>query len=276
MHVVIEDVNPERAKTLLERNTGNFRKIDKKRVTLYAKEMQRGEWHVTGDTIKINEDGKLLDGQHRLLAIVGANVTVTCTIAWDVPADALAIDRGKPRTVAQYCRHEGVKNATNIAAAARLCLMHDKNLWDRVTAQIEQITDAEVVDYIHTHMDALQSGMALARKSKHIVPQSTCAAILELGCRPREPSNVTEAVWFVSAVATGTSLEPHDAPLHLRNKLLAQNQRHPLSPFAKRILTTLAWNYTVLGKRCTKQTLKVYLSGPNKQAIPKHVESAEE
>ena len=64
MQITIETITPEIAKRYLLMNTGNFRSPDQSRVERYAKDMVRGVWDLTGDTIKFN-GCILLDGQHR-------------------------------------------------------------------------------------------------------------------------------------------------------------------------------------------------------------------
>jgi len=63
-------VTPEYALKLLEKNTMN-RPCRQAVVDHYAKEMSSGNWmEDTGEAIKFSKEGKLLDGQHRLMAVV--------------------------------------------------------------------------------------------------------------------------------------------------------------------------------------------------------------
>lgn len=271
MKVTIEKITPERASEMLEGNTANFRNVDQKRVRLYAAEMSKGEWQVTGDTIKINPEGVLLDGQHRLMAVVRSGIAIETAVAWNVRADALPIDRGKPRTVGQYCKHRGITHATNVAAAARWCLIHDKGGWDKVTIQIDQTPDSELVEYIDAHRETLQDAVRLTNKSRHILTQSICASIVSIACGNRIPSETCEAMWFVDGLAEGSDLAHHDAVLHLRNKLAAETPRNRMSQFMKRMLATIAWNKTIRGEPCTSTGLRIRLAGPKKQQLPKYV-----
>jgi len=73
--VNVTDVSPKYATQLLSKNAGN-RAINAKRVKQYMVAMQRGEWMMTGQPIIITDKGILIDGQHRLEAIVLAKVSV--------------------------------------------------------------------------------------------------------------------------------------------------------------------------------------------------------
>lgn len=87
MRSELERVTPERAAKYLEDNEGN-RPIRQLWVDSLAKMIERGEWHATHQGIAFSKKGRLLDGQHRLLAIVqagkGADILVTRGLSEDV------------------------------------------------------------------------------------------------------------------------------------------------------------------------------------------------
>ena len=63
----VETITPDIAKTMLGENVNN-RRISHDNVNMFAREMRNGEWRFNGEAIKFSKDGRLLDGQHRLLA----------------------------------------------------------------------------------------------------------------------------------------------------------------------------------------------------------------
>lgn len=69
MKIEIQEITPQKARTMLEMNTRNFRDVRPFRVDQYAKMMAEGRWELNGETIKI-ADNYLIDGQHRLLAAI--------------------------------------------------------------------------------------------------------------------------------------------------------------------------------------------------------------
>ena len=91
------DVNPAKAIMLLEFNDKN-RPISKSTVDKYAKAMRDGYWRKDSNAITIDNDGLLSNGQHRLLAIVKANVSVPMLFAFGVDNHS-EMDRGKQRSV---------------------------------------------------------------------------------------------------------------------------------------------------------------------------------
>ena len=86
--IEIETITPEIAQVWLEKNTNN-RTIRQMVVDRYADEMCSGAWKLNAETIKFSRDGTLLDGQHRLWAVVESKVTIQSFVARGISADAL-------------------------------------------------------------------------------------------------------------------------------------------------------------------------------------------
>ena len=73
MNITKKLITPSIAKGLLESNTKN-RGINELVVSRYANDILKGNWKEdTGEAIKISKMNIILDGQHRLCAIVKAN-----------------------------------------------------------------------------------------------------------------------------------------------------------------------------------------------------------
>lgn len=67
------NVTPELAQDWLARNKCN-RAISDAYVASLIRDMKEGKWIVNGDTIRFSKEGELLDGQHRLTAIVKSGI----------------------------------------------------------------------------------------------------------------------------------------------------------------------------------------------------------
>lgn len=116
----IVTVTPEVASVWLDQNTNN-RPLNKKRVTNLANVIARGEWELNGDSIRFSESGVLLDGQHRLAAIVEADSPVQTMVVTGLKDSVFdVIDRGATRTVGDVLSMRGEKNYNALAAATRL------------------------------------------------------------------------------------------------------------------------------------------------------------
>lgn len=82
-HRIVE-LTPERAAALLKATVGN-RKLRPGHVAWLAEQLRRDEWILTPQAIAVSADGQLLDGHHRLTAIVEVDKPARVLMAegWD-------------------------------------------------------------------------------------------------------------------------------------------------------------------------------------------------
>jgi hypothetical protein len=100
MNPQVQMVTPEIAKGYLINNTDNRNKRGWW-VNGLANMIKRGEWIPTHQGVAFSESGKLLDGQHRLEAIIEANIPVEMIVTFGVRDDAYKVlDNGIKRTMA--------------------------------------------------------------------------------------------------------------------------------------------------------------------------------
>lgn len=105
-------VSPELAAQWLTLNTNN-RPLSKNAVQQLAAQIQRGEWQLTHQGIAFDEDDVLIDGQHRLAAVVKASRAVPMTVTHGVPRTAFTVmDTGRKRTGRDALALVGEANAT--------------------------------------------------------------------------------------------------------------------------------------------------------------------
>lgn len=98
-HVV--HVTPELAAQILKDHNHSNRKIRPGVVNKYARQMANGDWKVTPETICVSVTGRLLQGQHRLLAIIKSGASCNFLFATGFADDVFdVLDRGAGRTTA--------------------------------------------------------------------------------------------------------------------------------------------------------------------------------
>ena len=68
-------VTREMAFTWLDTTDIQNRGVQQQTVHKYARRMNTGKWAVTGETLKFDPDGNLIDGQHRLWGFIETNFT---------------------------------------------------------------------------------------------------------------------------------------------------------------------------------------------------------
>ena len=118
-------VTPDTARNWLSLNTKN-RNLRKADLDRYKRDMLAGNWRLAGDPIRFGTNGALLDGQHRLTAIVETGVTLPLLVIRGVQPEAQAVmDTGRRRTAADALAIDGKGNATLLAATALLKISYD-------------------------------------------------------------------------------------------------------------------------------------------------------
>jgi hypothetical protein len=115
----VQTITPKKATEYLEQNTAN-RPLSTRTVREFAAAMRRGEWQVTHQGIAFDTNGTLVDGQHRLAAIIEADMPVELTVFTEVAEGAFdVLDTGKRRNAADVLAIEGEKSAVMLAAMVR-------------------------------------------------------------------------------------------------------------------------------------------------------------
>lgn len=118
MDIYIKHVTPEIAKELLEKNYRKQRPVAQRHVDMLTREMAEGRWMNLADgDIVIDANGNLIDGQHRLLAVIQSGMTVPFAFKEGIPTESYkVIDSGKKRTAADVI---GGKYAAHKSSLAR-------------------------------------------------------------------------------------------------------------------------------------------------------------
>lgn len=118
-----ETITPKLAAQLLKKNDIN-RKIRERKVNRLVQTIRSGQWKVNGESICIAEDGTLLNGQHRLTAVVASKTPIVTLVARGLGKDVMpTIDIGNPRSAADHLRMASYTgNVGALAAAVKICL----------------------------------------------------------------------------------------------------------------------------------------------------------
>lgn len=131
MQLEFRTITPEQAADMLAKHNTFNRKLDASHAAFLAKEMERGTFRPdNGDSIRIDAEGNIIDGQHRLAAIVKTGKPVTMLVANGIDRDTFAtIDMGKRRTVHDIVCIDllsaGIVAPRGTAASARLLLEYE-------------------------------------------------------------------------------------------------------------------------------------------------------
>lgn len=225
----VETITPEIAKTMLGENVNN-RRISRDNVNLFAREIRNGEWRFNGEAIKFGKDGRLLDGQHRLLAVIAADKPLTTLVIRGLEDETQqTMDSGKTRTL--Y-----LADQLGMEAAAQNDL---------------KPTRGEIISFIDQTpqlADVLAASRAFRSQSGDMLTSSMFTSLWWTFAH----IDTDEANRFFTSLASGANLQADDPILILRNTLMAQPHKAGRSTRDNRVriaaLTIKAWNKWRKGK----------------------------
>lgn len=223
MKAEVKTITPELAKLYLTHNESN-RTLRRARILQYAHDMKEGRWNLTGQGITFGKDGNLLDGQHRLHAVVFANVPVDFLVITD--ADVVATyDCGLTRSIVDRFKLAGKGTGPIYTAAGqaiiRLCYIIQKN--GVVTTNVQPTTSD-----IGAFIEANTSDMVWATnlmESKHTklkgLRRSIISATLYSIYKLDVGINKADVEHICDVLKTGMCTHEYDAPIiAVRNKLI--------------------------------------------------------
>ena len=143
-------ITPTLAEYVLNNKHGANRSVSAKKVSEYNDAMADNRWPVTGATIVFGKHGRLLDGQHRLIACARSGVPFMCYVVFGVDESAFTlIDIGRRRTNIHAFQIAGVANASLAAKATRWLMIFENDPTNRSVVY----TNEEALEWYNDHVD---------------------------------------------------------------------------------------------------------------------------
>lgn len=136
----------EDASYLLEANKAN-RPLNQQHVNRIAAQIRDGKWRFNGDTIKISSTNDVLDGQHRLWAVIEAKMPIQTIVVRGIQPEAFAtIDTlRKPRSGSDVLALLGVtNNRSTISVALQWLLRWQRKTLTEYKAPVNRIENSDV------------------------------------------------------------------------------------------------------------------------------------
>ena len=241
----IVEVTPEIAASMLEKNTMN-RNISTLTVKRYAHAMLSDEWEMNGETIIVATDGTILDGQHRLLAVIESGKTVTFLIVYNVKKDSIAtVDSGISRSFRHVLQIKGSKHATTAASLTKIAWIYDNydsELKDSSGKIVLRNTVLEA--YYDENRDRIEQAATVADTGAHHFVKSHMAFCYYLFLR-KNPAKADE---FINQIKTGAYITTKHPAMTLRLRLYDNvTRRNKLSLRETVALYIKAWNAFIKG-----------------------------
>jgi len=242
-----ETVGPERAKELLSSYNEDYRKYRPTYGAGLARDMKAGHWNFDGSPIRIDVNGNLFDGQHRLHAVEESQTFQTFLFIAGLPVEAYnTTDTGLPRSYRDNLRRRGFTNVTLRSSLVRLIAKWEAGL---SLDDTKRLTNAENDEVHDRHVDTINRALELAINTKRRLdlPSSLWA----FSWWVLRDIDIEKAHTFLVAAAQGENIGKGDPAYALRNRLYddrdSDRTRNELMH-----LVFQAWNAFVRGDKITR------------------------
>lgn len=265
-------------------NTHN-RNIRESKVRKYTHDMLKGDWLETGEPIKVSKTGVLLDGQHRLLALVRAadqglfidqqqlapqpDIQIPFFVITGLDDIAQqAMDIGAPRRLSDALALRGEKNVLNLAAALRIVYTW-KAGYRRQLAKMDLASNATLLAFFDENADTFRELVAHTSGSRARRIKLS-PSVLSLVWYVLTEVDYEEAEFFFDRLIDGQGLVKTDPIYELREALDRLDRETSRRPVIYPIgLVIKAWNAQRNGEKIGLLTFK--MGGKNPEKFPEPV-----
>lgn len=263
-------VNPKLAQTWLDSVNTRNRSINPRRVDEYARAMMSDKWVIGNDAIVFDHGGQLVNGQHRLSAVVKSKTTQVFVVIEGVdPEDQNIMDAGMARRAGQQLHIAGWKNGSTVASISRVLLRWNTgSMLSEYRPTIQEIS--LFAGMWPTRLEvSTEHAMRVCRRVELSRALVGAAAFTAYALAAAEPERLTvEAVAeFFELLETGANM-PADHPIMVLRDRAGRYRRERIKQSEANQLYDLVrtWNAHRKGERFVKLQ-----SPPGGVITPKHL-----
>ncbi len=241
------DFTPEIAAEWLANPVPDQRPQRKSKIATYAAEMAAENWLPTGEAIKRDKFKRLMDGQHRLSAVMASGRTVRMLVIDNCDPNIMdVLDTGMPRTFADVLR--GNQHARTLAAITRRMFLWDKGEYVGsgnafLSPEGRRVpSHTELIAYLADHpelpgLSKLADHWYIPRMAASLA--GTCAVLFSR-------LDHDDMISFMDAWDSGANLAYGSPILTLRERIARDtpltDKRGDVVPEIKIALACIAWN----------------------------------
>lgn len=193
-----EYMTRSKALQLINRNFGNQRKVNNGWVKVLASDMENGNWDENAvNPIKITKDGVLIDGQHRLLAMLESGKCLWFWVARGCDeSEFMHTDEAQPRRVNQFVDGKFANERCSIARIA-IWLSRGRNFKNSLIGGASGISRHDVITEVESKNDYYLKVVQLAsrmRGSTRVAGVSPYAVFVHVVHEVGDPSQIDSFV----------------------------------------------------------------------------------
>jgi hypothetical protein len=270
-HYEVVKITPHLAKEWLERNTHN-RNLRQRVVNGYAADIAAGAWAEDGQSIKFATDGALLDGQHRLAAIVQSGVPLRMLVVTNLPNSTQdTMDSGAKRTLGDALKLRGEANYVTVAAALLRIYQWQAGARRSVgrggNSDIRP-THRQLLQLLEDHPEIRRSAEIGVRVRNALPISSGCTALCHWLFNQIDAG---DCAFFFARLADGAGLQTDDAIYALRRsaEMNAKDKSRSTAEFYTVALVIKAWNFYREGRPVRLLQFKTGGAAPEQFPEPK-------
>lgn len=249
-------VTPTVANFILSKLNGTNRTLNDTHLASIVRDIKAGNWvEGTGSMVSFAKNGELVDGQHRLGAIVRSKTPLRLSFKFGISEDAKrVIDTGRKRTFADFITMtEGhdAKYKTERASVTRLVygFLHDQHHPHGYTNNIVKPTQSDlytIAEEFHEDIaDAVQKALGPGHVQK--VTVGSYAAFVYLLAAASDYGDYAQE--FMGHLSTGANMEANNPIMVARNRLLTRDEYRSAKNKDRTIgLLVKTWNLWIRDK----------------------------
>lgn len=229
------------------------RPLDEDLVKHYQGQIERGEWMLSPEGVALAPNGAVLEGMHRLYAIINLETTIPVRVTYNCdPRVFKVLNTGKKRTAANILGMSGEKNAWKLSSALKL--VHCYLQWEATPADEAphwlnwnrlRPSNHQLFGILEQHPELREVvRICTNRGNKLPAPTSTLCAWYYLAGRAwPSRTGLSKRDQFWHQLTTGEMLRAGDPALTLRD-WLASKQKEQMTARRERLLMAIinGWN----------------------------------
>ena len=263
----MEDITPRKAMLYLA--TMKRKRIPRSpKMAGMVRDLKSGRWKYDGATIVFDEDGNLIDGQHRLQAVIDAGIAATMLVVRGVSKEAWrTIDSGTARSLGDVLRMEGYLSSSCLSATLRRTwswIVNGPPFGPRVNLGL----GASVLEamYVLAACPTMPTSITAARSAGDVVPPSH-AAFLHFMAAEDPVASIDE---FYVNLVKGEGLDHGDPALVLRERMLRNRADRATKLTSVMMFGFLikAWNAFRDGVPIVRGHLRLSMVGRSPEGFP--------
>ena len=253
------NINPKLAEYLLNKNDGN-RPVNNGNIDKMVKDMLLNQWNYDGSPISFDKYGRLLNGQHRLKAIIKSGKTFPFKVTTGHQPEIFAtMDIGKTRTSSDVLAIAGYDNYNMYAQTSNFMFkflrgsitQNDTKSSRHAARPNNGLSHTELLKFVQMKpfiKDSVNFGLKMKKDQPTSLMPTYMISGLYFLFNEKDP---IKAEIFMTKLLIGSDLDSNSSIFALRNRLLNskfdKTKRLQHNEIVK--LIVLSWNYYRINKK---------------------------